>query len=199
MYKLLKNQDLSENTIGRFKGDKDYLDAVKTLINCTEETKNRINFINSFILPSIDNENVLDIGVGNGEITHILCNHFKNIHLLDPSQNALNSINKDNFKNKVIEAFCMPVENFKKNSNFYDFVMISHTLYYINRKLWKSIIQNSFDSLKPGGCLLIVLNNGLGRSKLTHFFGDNDALKIEQLMEECTVIKNASLEIRTTH
>lgn len=183
------------DSVGKFDSDREYLEAVKTLINCTQETKHRINFFKKKILPSVHGGNILDIGVGNGELSKNLYNSFDLIHIVDPSLRALNSIDSKEFLGKDTQKFNTRIEDFNFSNDFYDLIVNSHTLYYINREYWKNILENSIKSLKSKGYLVVVLNDGLSRATLSHQFGALQTIKIEQFIEECCSLKDITLQI----
>ena len=183
------------DNIGKFNSDREYLEAVKTLINCTQETNHRVNFFKEKILPSVHGGNILDIGIGNGELSKNLYNSFDLIHLVDPSLRALDSIDSKEFLGKDIQKFNTRIEDFNFSHDFYDLIVNSHTLYHLKRDDWQPIIIQSFAALKPKGTMLIVINNGLGRSKLTNVLGASNIIDIERLIEECVSIHNAFINI----
>lgn len=185
----------SENLIGTFETEGAYLKAVKELILSSKETESRIQFVKDTVLPKIKHGSLLDVGVGNGELSRILCKTFKNIDLVDPCEEALSTIKKTDFLESHISKFCLPIERFTRFPRKYDFIVCSHTLYHIKREKWVGLVQNFVDALKPGGKLLIVLSDGLGRSKLTSFFGAKDVLQVQNLIEECTALKQSTLTL----
>lgn len=188
-------EGMYKNFDTRFKSDQQYLEALRVLTSSTNETKNRISFIINKILPKVSKNNLLDVGVGNSELTDILIENFNNIHLVEPSVRALESVKTENLSKKTIEKFNLGIENYKFPENYYDLVVNAQTLYHIPREKWKEIIEKSHRSLKNDGLQLIVINNGLSRSQLTKFFGSKNIVNIEKLIEECLTLKNASIEV----
>lgn len=191
----LKINNLSKELIGTFENDNEYFKALKILINSSSELITKNNFLKNKILPFINKKSILDIGIGDGEFSKNIYKNFDVIHLIDPSALSLTLIKEDEFPNKVIKKFKSKIENFLFPLNSYDFILNCHTLYHLKRDDWKTIIEKSCDSLKSQGMQLIAINNGLGRSKLTNFFGNYNIIDIEKLIEECVSIKDVSLEI----
>ena len=183
------------DTVGKFNSDVEYLQSLSTLINSTQETNHTINFLKDNVLPLTLGKNILDIGIGTGEVSRSLYNSFDLIHQVDPSLNALNSVDSKQFANKNIQKFNIKIEDFHFPNKFYDLIVNSHTLYYVKREKWNYIIKKSIAALKSNGYLIIVLNDGLGRARLSREFGSKKIVNIEQLIEECCLLHDASLKI----
>ena len=84
---------LSKETFGQFENDDDYLFALSLLFESTKETIHRKYFLNKMCSERIRNgSNVIDVGVGTGEITSYFCSKLKSITLVDINKSALNQV-----------------------------------------------------------------------------------------------------------
>lgn len=184
---------------GIFSSDKEYLDDVRLLISSSKETQNRISFVEKEILPNIKKECLLDVGVGNGELTKVFCNQFSELHLLDPSKAALDKINQEIYPTKTIKKINLSFDEYEVNEPIYDFICLSHTLYHFPRDDWEALIKKTFRYLKKGGMYFIVLGDGLGRSEITRHFGATGTFYVEDLIDYCSQMNGAKVKTAVSH
>ncbi len=143
---------------------------------------------------------MLDVGPGDASLTKYLAKYFKHITATDLNNHVLNNLEKHlpNEIDYVKKVGC--VRNLKFNSNYYDLVVLSHILYYINTNTWLEVINSTYKSLKENGLLVIVLGGDeLGKGDLIRDFGGK-TLAIDQLASSCQNIYghiNVSLSAST--
>lgn len=162
---------------GIFDNDSDYLLAVDALIASTYETEHRNHVLFTKVLPKIKYTNhFLDIGVGNGDLTKFFGQHFSKISVLDPSEDALSNV--PNFlgsnnasvikiKDSVLNY---PPEIFNEK---YDFILLSHVLYYIPDTERLGLIKKLYSLLSDHGSLVAIYNSGGERHSLCKNFNPN--------------------------
>lgn len=101
----------------------------------------------------------LDIGAGNGKITIPLAKKVKTTIVVEPSSVMMNLLKK-RLKNKNIVFIKKKIEDFKSKKKF-DFILISHTLYFV--KNWTKILKKVISLLKKEGYLAIILHAKSGQ------------------------------------
>ncbi len=184
---------------GRFSTGASYLKTLELLFSSTLETEHRYEFFERAIAPVVEShDKFLDIGIGTGELTKIFGKYFNEVTVIDPVEEALNSIDVEelgpNKKLNKIHACMMDVELPK---NYYNAAVISQTLYYIDNELWFNAIQKLYDSLVPGGIVAVVMTYGLGKSALINAFNGKD-LAMYDLVSLCAKEFNTNIEFFVT-
>jgi hypothetical protein len=164
---------LAREMFGQFESDDDYLLALSILLASTKETAHRKSFLNKISREKIrDNANVIDIGVGTGEITPYFCDRLKSITLVDTNKSALNQIRlKELFPHLEVRKISDSVLNIELENSFYDAVVVSHVLYYLPPSLWKKCLDMLYSSLREKGIITVVLSGEGDKRFLAHSFG----------------------------
>lgn len=104
------------------------------------------------ILPDFKEKSVLDLGCGYGwHCKYAIENGAKSALGTDISQKMLDMAQKINFDNKI-KYICAAMEDLKLSDNEFDIILSSLALHYI--KDYKSIVQNIYKWLKPGGLFI---------------------------------------------
>ncbi|WP_032112896.1 class I SAM-dependent methyltransferase [Candidatus Paracaedibacter symbiosus] len=171
----------------------DYLASLDLLNKCSTETRHIKEFIIKAIFPAIKNKfSFLDVGVGNGQITHSIANHFSSVTLVDPVAESLKKIslplkNLIKINKSILDVDLSPLS--------FDFILLSHVLYYIPENKFAPLLQQLYERLNKGGCLLIVISEGLEKKQIIEDFGGHD-WGLESLILECCDFTN---NIQTYH
>lgn len=184
---------------GIFANDAAYLKTLDLLLRSGLETEHRYEFFERVIDPIVENhDKVLDVGIGTGELTKLFGKRFNEITVIDPSAEALDALKADDFgTNKELKKIHNSTLDVELPKNYFNAVVISHTLYYLDNKLWFSAIKKLYESLKPGGVVAVVLNGGLGKSALINAFGGKN-LALHNLVMECVKSFNTTIEFFAT-
>ena len=157
---------------GMFINDQHYLDSVDLLINSTTETQRRNILIEQEVLPSLTHfDNMLDIGVGNGELTEFVGQHFTNITIVDNSLDTLNKIHDNHTSGTKIDKILGSVLDVEIPNKQYDLILLSHVIYYINPELRNVLISKLYNLLNTDGIILIIFIEGGNRYEMTRHFG----------------------------
>ena len=189
------------SVFGTFSNNRHYLQTVEFLTNFTNETTNRVNFFLKNILPKLPiKERLLDVGPGNGILSTYLGPHFFHITLVDADQNVLEEVKHRLFIKKHVSIECIhdAIENVPLHDNDFDLAVLSHVLYHVSRLEWNNLVHKVYSSLRNGGYLVIVINDGLDRSKLTQHFGGIN-LNIEKLITDCQKSLDTEVSIFITN
>lgn len=162
---------------GVFDNDSDYLLAVDALIASTYETEHRNDVLFTKVLPKIKyTNNFLDIGVGNGDLTKFFGQYFSKISVLDPSKDALsnvpNFLGSNNASVIKINDYILNYPSTIFNEK-YDFILLSHVLYYIPDTERLGLIKNLYNLLSDHGSLVTIYNSGGERYTLCKNFNPN--------------------------
>jgi len=194
--------------IGEFLDHQQYLFAVDLLILSTLETQHRNQILSHRVMPMFKSfNNMLDIGVGNGDLTHHLGSYYNYVTIIDNDQNALDNIQDDYYladtkTNKILGSILEVDIPDKK----YDLILLSHVLYYIDPDLRISLVSKLRNMLSNEGYLMIIFNEGLSRYEFTkHFGGKNfefsellNKLKSEDYHNSVRIIESRE-EIRNSN
>lgn len=167
------SKNLSLPTIfGKFRSDSHYLATVDLFIKSTEETRNRCFFFLKKIIPNLKTyDKFLDIGPGNGKLTRLVGRNFKEITLVDPVPQVLDGISPKAYpKETVLKKITQSFLKTALPENYFDLIILSHVMYHFSLENWIDVINKALFSLKPGGTLVAVINNGLDREKLGNNF-----------------------------
>jgi 2-polyprenyl-3-methyl-5-hydroxy-6-metoxy-1,4-benzoquinol methylase len=161
-----------DDKFGNFIDAQHYLDAVDLLLASTLEAEHRNEILERSILPSLRSFNsMLDIGVGNGQLTKFIGQYYNNITVVDNSEDALNNVadyhSKNGSKVDKIYGSVLDVEIPYKS---YDMIVLSHVIYYIDPAERSILIDKLYNLLSDNGVILIVFNEGGNRYQLTNEF-----------------------------
>ncbi len=125
--------------------------------NSEAQTQGAISTLNNFSFKG--NENVLDIGCGDGKVTQEIAQKVPNgtVVGIDPSENMIEECTKSfsRIKNLSFEKTC--AEEFVSDSTF-DLVVSFSALHYVENH--EKVLSNIFQSLKPGGTLIAFMSGG---------------------------------------
>jgi len=79
---------------------------------------------------------MIDIGIGDGELTALAANYFQEITMVDPSVYALESAAQRIATDKKLHQMATSIVDATLPTNHYNLAILSHTLYYLPRDLW---------------------------------------------------------------
>jgi 2-polyprenyl-3-methyl-5-hydroxy-6-metoxy-1,4-benzoquinol methylase len=171
---------------GKFLNDEHYMKTLDLVLNSTLETKHRGTFYIKNILPRlVRKNNLLDIGPGDGKLTSIVGVNFKQITAVDTCEIALRKteevISNLNAHVTKIQGSILEVD---LPTNYYDLIMVSHVLYYVELSKWMEVAELCYNSLHPGGVMVIVLSGAkLGKADLMHHFSGR-SIDIDSYVEK---------------
>jgi SAM-dependent methyltransferase len=184
---------------GEIIDDNHYLQTLEFVLNSTIETKHRCLFFLKNILPRLQSyDALLDVGVGDGQLTNLISRNFKLVTAMETNKVALDNLGakkKIIKKNATLHKIHGSILNTKLPDNHYDLGVLSHILYYIDQSKWLETIENAYKTIKPGGFIAIVLSgDGRGKADLIKYFGGNP-LGIDNLIKDCSNKFNTDIEV----
>lgn len=176
---------------GIFLNSQHYLDTLKLLHLSTRATKYRKFFLLK-ILPSMllkKPERMLDAGCGEGRETKLFLKYFQEITAVDIDSNKLKVFKKLNSLTNKFTFINTDILQFQFPNLYYDFILFSHSFYYIPEDQWLSLLKSAYSALKPGGIITIIITANKDKKSIAEFF-HGIYFKINNLIEH--IYKNFS-------
>lgn len=186
IHKELVLEYSTEEIIGKFNNNESYYESLKILTDSSKEINNRYKFISHILFKNIKNyQNFLDVGCGDGKLTRFVGKKFKNIVAIDSKDEALEQLQPFQFfNNKILQKIKGSILTMQLPKNIkYDFILLSHSIYYIPESEIKYLINKLFNLLNVNGVILIIFSEGLNREELVLSFGAQK-LSIEKLIAD---------------
>ncbi len=176
---------------GTFQDDIHYKKTLELMLQSTLETRHNGLFFKRIVLPLLQRKKtLLDVGPGDGEITSWVGNSFKEITAIDTNKEIINALNtrkkilKKGIQLTKIQSDILNTQ-LKLADDYYDLILLSHILYYVERHKWCYVIDIAYRALRPGGFIAIVLSGDtFGKAKLIHHFGGT-SIDINTLAKQC--------------
>jgi len=149
--------------------------------------KKTVNVCKLLLTPYDERHRIIDVGCADGEtIKHLYFTGFRNLVGVDSSKDMIAAA-----KNKKINEIAELVEQdtFPKNLGPYKAVICNWTLHFIENKI--SYLNNIFDSLLPGGILIITdkTNNNGAALTLYHDFKKTQGLSEKEINDKHNSLK----------
>lgn len=172
---------------GKFIHDEHFIKTLELVLNSTLETTHRASFYLKKILPQLSSKNnLLDVGPGNGQLTSLMNGKFKQITVVDPCEEAVQTIKKINWEaNTKLVTIQDSILKTNLPEKHFDLIMLSHVLYYIEQNKWFEVAELCYKALHPNGIMVIVLSGAkLGKAELMHYFSGR-SIDIESFTQQC--------------
>ncbi len=96
---------------------------------------------------------ILDVGCGDGTLTHFLAERTSNLHLCE-----ISPFYRENLKLRFPLAHIEIDDIWNIKLKKYDLIHFSQGLYYHPEEKWLPLVDHLMKSLKPGGELVLVMN-----------------------------------------
>ncbi|MDQ7026591.1 MAG: class I SAM-dependent methyltransferase [Anaerolineae bacterium] len=142
----------------------------------TKEYDITVPYIVSHIVDKLpQRDHFIDVGAGRGNLAKPLSAHFKHTTIIEPNQH---------FYHEVLDWALHHRRNMSGVSGTWrhaqvdkaDCILLSHVLYYVPRQTWMPFVAKAYDSLNPGGSIIIILNQlSNGVTDLYHHFLEPNA------------------------
>lgn len=167
---------------GNFNNTEEYLITLKLLAASGQEKTHREIILFREVISKMTSKNFrtnsfLDIGIGNGELTRYFAPFFSRVTIVDQNKEILNNFV---LNDKKIERINDSVQNYSSplyNGDKYNFILLSHVLYYIEKSQREKLIKSLYELLSDDGILVVIYNSGGSRGKLgKHFNSEFDDL-----------------------
>jgi hypothetical protein len=147
----------------------DYKRAFQVFLDHTDQKRNAKRFLQTLVNGLPERRVFIDAGAGNGEVTKAFAGAFDRTIAIEPNPHLLAQLRR------VIpqaEAIGEPILAARPEARG-DFVLCSHTLYYIPADEWLAHLERLVSWMSPTGVTVIVIQNrGTAcMAMLEHFFG----------------------------
>jgi len=114
---------------------------------------------------------VLDIGIGNGDLTKMIATNFVNLTIVDTTQEALDNMpDRHGLWNRAVTKILQPIETLNFQGQTFDLIVLSHILYYVDPGIRIEIVNKLYNILNPKGSLLLIYNSDGTRSEMVNDF-----------------------------
>lgn len=116
-----------------------------------------VSFFESKILPQIScKKSFLDIGAGPGDITDRIARHFDQTTIIEPDPLFAQSLR--------VKGYDLYQAHFQDVSGLsgFDFVLCSHSLYYVPHEDWPACLKKMKSALTPTGKALLLIMGARG-------------------------------------
>jgi 2-polyprenyl-3-methyl-5-hydroxy-6-metoxy-1,4-benzoquinol methylase len=178
---LKENESFASNipepsVYGQFDDDKSYIDSVQLIMDSSFEQEHLKEILEREIVPTLTNcKNVLDIGVGGGELSKNIDKHCAHITVIDTKEESLNHLpDIMGSENNQVTKIKGSILETNIPDQKYDLIVLSHILYYINESDREQLIDKLSSLLDDNGRIIIVYNDGGDREEIAdHFAGKN--------------------------
>lgn len=161
-----------KNIFGEFRSEHDYLTSVAFLFSHTKETYNRAFFIKKLIKEKLlETFSALELGVGDGEVSRVICSEFREITLVDNRESLFQLVPDSSFPGGKVRRVISDAESCDYFEGKYNSIFASHILYYIDHHSWGKFLRSLYEQLADGGALFIVLSGGGDKEKIARTFG----------------------------
>lgn len=157
----------------------DYKQAFQIFLDHTNQKRNARTWLERVVKGLPNRRAFIDAGAGNGEMAKTFAGSFTHTIAIEPNTYLLNQLRQ---ALSAVEAIEQPIMEAQPTAQG-DFVLCSHTLYYIPAKDWLSHIERLVSWMAPGGVTVLVLQHRESgcMNMLHHFFGHR--FELRQAME----------------
>ena len=160
-----------------------YQRAFQIFLEHTDQKRNAKRFLQKLV-DSLPNRNVfIDAGAGNGEMTKAFAGAFDRTIAIEPNPHLLTQLKR---AIPQAEAIAAPILAADPKAQA-DFVLCSHTLYYIPAEEWLAHLDRLVSWMSPTGATVVVVQNRdtACMAMLDHFFGHRfDLQQLAQAFRE---------------
>jgi SAM-dependent methyltransferase len=147
----------------------DYKRAFQVFLDHTDQKRNAKRFLQTLVNGLSERRVFIDAGAGNGEVTKAFAEAFDRTIAIEPNPHLLRQLRRAIPQAETIGA---PILDARPEARG-DFVLCSHTLYYIPADEWLAHLEQLVSWMSPTGVTVIVIQNrGTAcMAMLEHFFG----------------------------
>ena len=146
-----------------------YKRAFQIFLDHTDQKRNAKRFLQKLV-DGLPNRNVfIDAGAGNGEVTKAFAGAFCHTIAIEPNPHLLKQLKQAIPQAEAIAAPILAADPKAQG----DFVLCSHTLYYIPAEEWLAHLDRLVSWMSPAGVTVVVVQNHdtACMAMLDHFFG----------------------------
>jgi hypothetical protein len=147
----------------------DYKRAFQVFLDHTDQKRNAKQFLQGLVDALPARKVFIDAGAGNGEVTRAFAEAFDRTIAIEPNAYLLSQLQRAVPQADAIGTSILSARPEAQG----DFVLCSHTLYYVPAEEWLAHLERLVSWMSPTGVTVVVLQNrGTAcMSMLKHFFG----------------------------
>ncbi len=147
----------------------DYKHAFQVFLAHTDQKRNAKRLLQKLVDDLPVRRVFIDAGAGNGELTRIFVGAFDRTIAIEPNTYLLTQLQRAIPQVDAIATSILAASPETEG----DFVLCSHTLYYIPAEEWLAHLERLVSWMSPAGVTVVVLQNrGTAcMTMLEHFFG----------------------------
>jgi hypothetical protein len=147
----------------------DYKRAFQIFLDHTDQKRNAKRFLQRLVDDLSERNVFIDAGAGNGEVTKAFVEAFTRTIAIEPNPYLLAQFRRAIPQADAIGAPILAADPKSKG----DFILCSHTLYYISADEWLAHLERLVSWMSPTGVTVVVVQNrGTAcMAMLDHFFG----------------------------
>ena len=193
---LNKIQELAPDfdAFGSFVSDEHFLACFNYYILATTESEQLIETFKEKVLSSIKNKrSLMDVGPGSYRMIDELGGEFSHIAVVDTNSEILSLADSNRVcADKKVAKYHCSITEVDLTSDSYDFVLLVHVLYYIDRSSWMDVTNKLYASLTEGGKLVVSLGGeNSSKEHLLRYFSVK-TLDIQSYTQDCVSSFGAS-------
>lgn len=130
-------------------------EGFEILLNKTNEREGILKILIDGLSNLVYRNRFLDVGAGNPfYLTNEIKKYFGETEVIEPNEHYRKLHEK--YHNKIIGKL---LEETSLKENYYDFVLMSHVLYYVPQNSWRDIFKELIKSLTLSGSLAIIAHS----------------------------------------
>lgn len=160
-----------------------YKRAFQIFLDHTDQKRNAKRFLQKLV-DGLPNRNVfIDAGAGNGELTKAFADAFDRTIAIEPNPHLLTQLKQALPQAVAIDSPILAADPKTQG----DFVLCSHTLYYIPAEEWLAHLDRLVSWMSPTGMTVVVVQNRdtAVMKLLDHFLGHRfDLQQLAQVFRE---------------
>ncbi len=148
----------------------DYKRAFQVFLDHTDQKRSTNRLLRRLVNDLPARKVFIDAGAGNREVTRAFAGAFDRTIAIEPNMYLLTQLQRAIPQVDTIGTSILATSPKAQG----DFVLCSHTLYYIPAEEWLAHLERLVSWMSPTGITVVVLQN-LGTALMTmleHFFGD---------------------------
>ena len=152
-----------------------YKQAFQIFLDHTDQKRNARQWLQRLVDGLPHRRVFIDAGAGNGELARTFADSFERTIAIEPNEYLLNQLRRSL---PAVEAIARPIMEAQPTVQG-DFVLCSHTLYYIPADEWLAHIERLVSWMAPAGVTILVLQyreSGC-MNMLHHFYGHRFELR----------------------
>jgi hypothetical protein len=147
----------------------DYKRAFQVFLDHTDQKRNAKRVLQKLVEGLPLRKVFIDAGAGSGEVTHAFAEAFDRTIAIEPNAFLLTQLQRTIPQAETIGMSILDANPEPQG----DFVLCSHTLYYIPTEEWLAHLERLVSWMSPTGLTVVVLQNRSTAcmTMLEHFFG----------------------------